>query len=335
MAEDTKILTDGYGLIIDYLRISLTDRCNLRCRYCMPRAGINALKHEEILTLEEVYRIAGVMSDMGIRRIRLTGGEPLVRKNMLSLVKKLGELKDKPRLCLTTNGVLLNEYLEEFCKAGLTDINISLDTKDPVIFKDLTGTDALESVERSISGALEMKMQLKLNCVLLRGVNDNEADKLAGMAKEMPPDVRFIELMPIGCAGMFRGISREELLEKLTKAYGPYEVLQDESGTLRGPAEYVKFRGFKGRVGFISPLSHTFCESCNRVRLTADGKLKLCLFYPDAAALLPMLRNGCSDAELRAAILKAVKNKPQRHAFGRPDEPKKAKEERNMNQIGG
>ena len=250
-------------------------------------------------------------------------------------MKKLGELKDKPKLCLTTNGVLLEEKLEGLLEAGLTDINVSLDTRDPETFKTITGSDALDSVERSIARALDMKMRIKINSVLLRGVNDNEADKLAGMAKELPVDVRFIELMPIGCAGAFRGISREELLTELIKAYGSYEEIPDEPGVLRGPAEYVRFKGFKGRVGFISPLSHTFCESCNRVRLTADGKLKLCLFYPDGPALLPLLRNGCSDDELREAILQAIKRKPQRHAFGKPDAPEKAKEERNMNQIGG
>ena len=353
-------LTDAYGRTIDYLRISLTDRCNLRCRYCMPEEGILAFRHDEILTLEEVYRVAEVLTGMGIRRIRLTGGEPLVRKNMQSLVRRLGQLPSRPELSLTTNGVLLEEYLEEFHAAGLRSINISLDTKDPETYRKLTGVDALDRVERAIEKAVAMGMRVKLNCVPIRGINEEELADFVGMARELPLDVRFIELMPIGCASEFRGIARDEILSGLEKVYGPAEpVLHDgisnpgkggisdpgkdgvhskdegKNASAEGPAEYIHFRGFLGRVGFISPMSHAFCENCNRVRLTADGRLKLCLYYPDGPALLPMLREGCTDEELRNVIRQGLLLKPERHSFGRVDRPARSPEDRNMNQIGG
>ena len=307
----------------------------------MPMEGIPALKHEEILTLEEVERIAKVLMGMGIRRIRLTGGEPLIRRNMLSLVQRLGAIPEKPELAITTNGILLEEYLEEFLAAGLRHINISLDTKSPETFRELTGMDGLDKVLRSIEKAVKLGMHVKLNSVLIRGVNDGEMAELAGMAKGAPVDVRFIELMPIGPASGLHGISRDEILARLRQVYG--ECVADEEchhtkaqkPDAGGPAQYVHFPGFQGRIGFISPMSHAFCESCNRVRLTADGKLKLCLFYPDGPALLPHLRNGCSDETLREVIMRGLQAKPKCHGFGDMRTPEKAKEERNMNQIGG
>ncbi len=326
-------LTDAFGRTIDYLRISLTDRCNLRCRYCMPKEGILAFKHEEILTLEEVYRVAEVMTGMGIRRIRLTGGEPLVRKNMLSLVRRLGELPTKPELSLTTNGVLLEECIDELYTAGVRKINISLDTRNPEIYRELTGVDALERVQRAIDKAVDMKLRLKLNCVPIMGVNDGELAKLAEYAKDREIDVRYIELMPIGCAKEFKGITGEEILAELEKVYGKSEPASDPYSPGGGPAEYVHFEGFKGNVGFIRPMSHAFCSSCNRVRLTADGKLKLCLYYPDGPLLLPLLREGCSDEELREKILQGLMYKPEKHCFG--ESMASNPEGRNMFQIGG
>ena len=330
-------LVDSYGRTMDYLRISLTDRCNLRCRYCMPKEGIPAFKHEDIMTLEEVYRVAEVMTGMGIRRIRLTGGEPLVRKNMLSLVRRLGELPSKPELSLTTNGVLLEDYLEELSEAGVGRINISLDTRNPETYRELTGVDALDKVERALDKAVSMKLQVKLNCVPIIGINDGELTGLAEIAAQSPVDVRFIELMPIGCAKGFKGINRESILSELERAFGGAEKDMPEVGsagiTAVGPSEYYRFKGFMGRIGFISPMSHAFCAKCNRLRLTADGRLKLCLYYPDGPALLPMLRSGISDGELREKILQSLKNKPERHYFG--DKEHTDSDARNMIQIGG
>ena len=332
---DNKIkgITDAFGRTVDYLRISLTDRCNLRCRYCMPEEGIAALRHEDIMTLEEVYRVAKLMTEMGIRRIRLTGGEPLVRRNMLSLVRRLGELPEKPELVLTTNGVLLEDCLDELIEAGIHGINISLDTLNLDTYRDLTGVDALDQVVSAIDKVVSKGLKLKLNCVPVRGINDGELAELAALAKDRPIDVRYIELMPIGCARELRGVRVEEVMDGLEKAFGRPEPEADSGGTAAGPAEYVHFNGFRGRIGFISPLSHAFCSKCNRVRLTADGRLKLCLYYPDGPALLPMLRSGCSDDELREKILGGLHHKPEHHFFCERDN--KDSDARNMVQIGG
>ena len=332
-AKEGKLLRDAYGRRIDYLRISLTDRCNLRCGYCMPKEGILPLKHEEILRLEEVFRVAKVLTGMGIRRIRLTGGEPLVRRNLLMLVRKLGELPEKPELAMTTNGVLLGDSLDELYAAGLGSVNISLDTRDPDTYRTLTGVDALDRVEHALERALALGMQVKLNSVPIREVNEGELEDLARMAKDHPMAVRFIELMPIGCAKGYTGVDGTEILNRLEKAYGPAEPVTG-AGIGRGPAEYVHFQGFQGNVGFINPMSHAFCAACNRVRLTADGRLKLCLYYPNGPELLPMLRRDCSDEELREVILRELQYKPERHNFGTRDNGK-CKETRNMNQIGG
>ena len=331
-------LVDAYGRKVDYLRISLTDRCNLRCRYCMPKEGIGGIGHERILTLEEILRVARILTEMGVRRIRITGGEPLVRRNVLYLIRQLGALPGQPELTLTTNGVLLEEVLPEILAAGLHSINISLDTLDREVYRELTGTDALERVLRGMEKALEMGMQVKLNTVPIRGINEKELTVLAGLARDRGIAVRFIELMPIGCAKDLRGIPGEEILHILEDEYGSAEP---EGGTpgvselqkeARGPARYYHFRGFRGNVGFIDPLSHSFCSSCNRVRLTSDGRLKLCLYYPEGPDLRKMLRGGCSDEELKQAITRELIYKPECHSFINPSE---GKDSRNMNEIGG
>ena len=361
-------MQDSYGRKITYLRISLTDKCNLRCRYCMPPEGVPQLSHSEILSLEEVSRVAGLLTEMGIDRIRLTGGEPLVRRGIGNLIRELYALPAKPKLALTTNGVLLADRLEAFAAAGLRSVNISLDTRDPETFRKLTGVDRLEQVERAIDRAVSLGFSVKLNCVPIRGINDGELAALAEYAREREIAVRFIELMPIGCAGDFRGVSRAELLELLEKEFGRAELpgrsesaapekenvapsgkksatpsgmerdneSSDTSSKMNadGPAEYVHFPGFKGDVGFISPLSHTFCDKCNRIRLTASGQLKLCLYYPDGLDVKKLIRGGCTDEELKEEIRRAVLAKPKCHNFtDRQDAGNK--EQRTMNQIGG
>ncbi len=351
-------LTDAYGRKMEYLRISLTDKCNLRCRYCMPREGMKRLRHEDILTLEEVYRIAAVLTEMGICRIRLTGGEPLVRKGIDGLVEKLGALPGRPELALTTNGVLLEDHLEEFWAAGLRQVNISLDTLDPAVYRDLTGTDRLTEAERALEKAMQMGFSVKLNAVPIRGINEGELIHLAEYARNNRVDVRFIELMPIGCARDFQGINSGDILKMLEAEFGPAETAdseevvtsvknpamlgderqnaampeKDEFSGNKGPARYVRFRGFAGRVGFISPMSDAFCRDCNRLRLTVDGKLKLCLYYPDGPDLLGLLRQGISDGELKNVIRTAVLQKPEKHYFTGTGS---AKEKRSMFEIGG
>ncbi len=327
---------------MEYLRISLTDKCNLRCRYCMPD-GVRRLQHEDVLTLEEVYRIAEILTRMGIRKIRLTGGEPLVRKGIGGLIGRLGCMPGRPELAMTTNGILLEEYLETLWENGLRNINVSLDTLDRETYRELTGVDALEKVERALQRAQEMGFSLKLNVVPVRGINDHGLAALAEYARDLPMDVRFIELMPMGHARGFRGMSGREVMENLAERFGQAEKAEDrletfermkessgqenvageafepagspEKGVQTGPAEYYRFPGFRGRIGLISPLSSAFCRNCSRLRLTVDGKLKLCLYHPDAADLRELLRSGCSDEELRSVIQSAVMRKPEAHAF--------------------
>lgn len=344
-------MKDAYGRKIEYLRISLTDKCNLRCKYCMPAEGIGLMKHSEVLTLEEICRTARVLTEMGVCRIRLTGGEPLVRRGIVGLMQSLQELPAHPELAMTTNGVLLADRLEELVSVGLQSVNISLDTRNRDVYRELTGTDGYEAVERSIDLALQMGLPVKLNCVPIRGINDGELADLAEYARDRKIDVRFIELMPMGCAREYRGVSESEILEMLEKRFGEAETLTEQGadannisgnamdsdvpiGTAdhRGPARYVHFRGFQGRVGFISPLSHAFCSECNRLRLTVDGRLKLCLYYPEGLDVKQLLRSGCTDEELMTSIRGIIMQKPERHEFC---ETKSAKERRSMYEIGG
>ena len=330
MDQNKEKLTDAYGRKMEYLRISLTDKCNLRCQYCMPKEGIMPLSHAEVLTLEEIRRVAAVLTELGIRKIRVTGGEPLVRRNAMELIRQLTAFPAKPEVVMTTNGVLLSEHLNELKETGVQRINISLDTLNRDTYLRLTGTDALEKVLHSIDTALSMGFTVKLNVVPIRGINDGEIEALAEMARARDLTVRFIELMPMGCAKGLSGIPGDELVERLEKIYGNAEPAEDTLWS--GPARYVQFPQFKGQVGFINPLSHQFCKECNRLRLTVDGKLKLCLFYPDGPDVKKLLRSGCTDEELKEEITKAVLRKPEKHAFV---PGKAAAEEKNMVQIGG
>lgn len=288
----------------------------------MPRA--------DVLTLDEIVRVAGVMTRMGLNYVRLTGGEPLVRNDVTKLLRKLHENEGLRQLALTTNGVLLKKQLPELVAAGLNAVNISLDTLDPGIFERITGSDKLKVVLEGIDAVYERGLQVKLNSVLFREMNSGEAVRLAGIAKDRAIDVRFIELMPIGQGRLFTGIPSEEILKQLTERYGPARILPYRG---EGPAQYYAFDGFRGRIGFISPITHRFCCNCNRLRLTAEGRLKLCLYYSDGIDLRELLRSGASDADLTAAIGQAVKLKPKEHSFGQMVEG--TMEQKPMNRIGG
>ena len=331
-------MKDGYGREIDYLRISLTDKCNLRCRYCMPPRGVRPLRHEDILTLEEIGRVAAVMASLGVKKIRLTGGEPLVRKGVLELVKILRGLDGIQELSMTTNGILLVPLAAPLKAAGLDSVNISLDTLDSRVYAALCGEDRLSDALNGIEAAGHAGLSRKINCVPVRGFNDAGLKEIAALARDTALDVRFIELMPLGEGSLFRGIASDELLSEFSRAFGKPQRLSGDIS--RGPAVYYRFPGFSGRVGFISPLSHKFCQSCNRVRLTAEGYLKLCLQYADGISLREPLRNGITDEALRELILSAVKRKPAAHSFSDMAERENssagcAKEQRKMVQIGG
>ncbi len=327
-------MKDSFGRNINYLRISVTDKCNLRCGYCMPKEGVNCIPHEEILTLEEIYRVVKIMEGLGVRRIRITGGEPLVRKNIVKLIDDIHRgCEGIKEIAMTTNGVLLGDMAEQLINGGLESVNISLDTLEADNFKRITGRDEFARVMESIEVAKKMNFKLKINCVPSRQLNETEIEAIAGLAKANAIDVRFIELMPIGCGSQYEGIPSDENFKNLEKFYGKPKASEKER--LNGPARYYEFEGFKGRIGFISPMSHSFCHECNRVRLTAEGRLKLCLHYNDGIELKPLLRGGLSDEEIRLEIENAILDKPLAHNFLRDKEKGSEEDKRKMVQIGG
>lgn len=317
---------------IDYLRISVTDKCNLRCTYCMPEEGVKCMQHTDLLTFEEIVTICKSAAKLGIRKIKLTGGEPLVRKGFVSLVRMIKQIEGIEEITLTTNGIALGDQIDELIDAGISAINMSLDTLDAKKFTNITRVDALEKVLQSIKLASERNLKvLKLNCLAVKEYNEDEICKLAAFAKEKPIAVRFIELMPIGPSKSLTPISKERLIEKLETAYGPMKPYQKKLGN--GPAAYWEIEGFKGQIGFISAVSGCFCEKCNRVRLTAEGFLKQCLYYNEGLDLKTLLRNGITEEALTKKIEEVIFNKPSRHHFG--DDKGHNIEEKIMAQIGG
>lgn len=326
-------MIDGKGRNIDYMRISITDRCNLRCRYCMPD-GIKQVSMSEILTYEEIEQICRMTAAIGISKIKITGGEPLVRKGCVGLIGTLKEIPGIDQVTLTTNGVLLEEYLPELKKAGLDGINISLDTLDPEIYQNITGMDACDRVLRAIDASVESKIPTKVN-VVLQGpeseTNENakEWKNLIALARKRPLDVRFIELMPIGNGKERCGVSNTEILERIQQFYP--DMKRDEKKHGNGPAVYYRIPGFVGEIGFISAIHGKFCKDCNRIRLTSTGNLKPCLCYGDVYPIRDLLRAGNYElVEMR--IKEAIKKKPEAHCFEEPDE---ITELHQMAQIGG
>lgn len=325
-------MIDGIGRNIDYLRISVTDKCNLRCRYCMPEGGIDLMPHEELLTLEEIYRVVRIMEGLGIKKVRFTGGEPLVRKNLIKLIEDVNGLAGIEEIAMTTNGVLFAGQAKELKAAGLKSVNISLDTLNPECFCKITGVDAHKNVLEAIRAAREQDMKVKINCVPCKEFNEDDIVSLAALAMWEDVDVRYIELMPVGCGANFHGISSEEILKKLEAKYGQATPTNERRGN--GPARYYEFENFEGKIGFISPMSHKFCSECNRVRLTAEGRLKLCLNFNTGIELKPLLRSGMTDDEICTEIKKAILKKPEAHDFGNADGLSES-DKRKMVQIGG
>lgn len=322
-------MIDLYGRDINYLRISITDRCNLRCRYCMPD-GISCVPMEEILTYEEIERIAACASALGIRHIKVTGGEPLVRKDCTHLIKRLKNIPGIETVTLTTNGVLLFEYIEELKKAGVDGINISLDSVRPEVYQEITGRDELSKVLDGISESLRYGIPTKVNGVSLGGKYSGEWRGLVELARKWPLDVRFIELMPIGLGKKCPSQDNRKLLRDISAEYGKPIPELGQRGY--GPAVYYRIPGFQGKIGFISAIHGKFCSSCNRVRLTSQGYLKTCLCYENGVDLRQIIRQGAGDEVLQEAIREAVGRKPAAHCFENLPE---ITEKKNMYCIGG
>lgn len=319
-------MKDQFERTIDYMRISITDRCNLRCRYCMPE-GVELVSMGEILTYEEIERICQIAAAEGITKLKITGGEPLVRRGCVALVERLKAIPGIEQVTMTTNGVLLDDHAESLSKAGLDGINISLDSLNPEKYHWITGRDDLSKVKKGIDAALQSGLKTKINVVLQKDVNASEWETLLGLAKENPLDVRFIEMMPIGYGKKFEPVYNEELFQKLSEKYP--ELHQDFRIHGNGPARYYQLPGYMGSVGFISAIHGKFCDSCNRIRLTAQGELKPCLCYGQSYDLKKALRG---EGEIREILQKAIYEKPKQHCFEQLSE---ITEEKRMVQIGG
>ncbi len=323
-------MKDGSGRKIEYLRVSVTDKCNLRCAYCMPKDGICSLSHGEILTFEEIVRLTRILADLGVRRVRLTGGEPTVRRDFTSLVREISLIPGIEEVVMTSNGLLLEEMAPALWEAGLKGVNISIDALDEEVYKEITGSCGVKKALGAMEKCLALGMKVKLNCVPVRGVNEEQLLSLAMLTKSYPVDVRFIELMPLGCGAAFKGIPSEEIKGILSAELKLKEDPCKEG--VKGPATYVRGEGFPGRIGFISPMTGKFCESCNRIRITSDGFLKLCLYSSKGIPLRDLLRGGADDGKLKAAVAGAALQKPEGHFFGEEDPEREVKR---MNEIGG
>ena len=325
---------DQYGRKIEYLRLSLTDRCNLRCRYCMPEEGVQKMPPEELLTFEEIMTVLRPLAQRGIKKVRLTGGEPLVRRGLPKLLRGIARLPGIEQVALTTNGVLLAEMAESLLEAGLTELNISLDTLQAAVFNELTRRNLWDRVMAGIDKVRALGLrQVKINCVPLSGINEQELPMLAALAKDWQVKVRFIELMPVGCAWQsgYHGVPSQTVRQQLEAAYGTLMPAAGAEQGIFGPARYYKIPGWAGEIGFIDALEHKFCHSCNRVRMTADGCLKLCLNQRTGLDVKALLRRGVGGEELGRLIEQAVYQKPAEHFFGK----KACQDWRAMYQVGG
>ena len=323
-------MKDKFGREIDYLRVSVTDKCNLRCIYCMDEKDNSFLKNDEKLTDDEIYRIVKESSKLGIKKVRITGGEPLVRPDLVKLVSKINSIPGIEEIYLTTNGILLADMIDELAVNGLKGVNISLDSLNEERFNKLTRLGKLNKVLEAIDKAIALGIKVKLNTVIVNDINKDEIIDFVNLTKEKEIDVRFIELMPIGIAINYKGATNEDVLKVISENYSDYEeVVRSKSG---GPASYIKLKNAKGKIGFISAISNCFCEECNRIRLTPEGFLKQCLHFDYGIDLKSKLRTGITDEELGKLIYDNIYDKPEKHLFLEKSDHKELKF---MNQIGG
>jgi cyclic pyranopterin phosphate synthase len=326
-------LVDAWGRQIESLRVSVTDKCNFRCTYCMPAEGLEWLGRAEILSFEEIHRLVAVMAGMGVSEVRLTGGEPLVRRDLPVLVAKLAATEGVEDLSLTTNGVLLDRLAEPLVSAGLRRLNVSLDSLSHVRFAEITRRDALDRVLAGLAEAERYPelRPLKINCVAMRGFTEYEVPALAELARRKPYVVRFIEFMPLDADESWRAddvLTGAEIRALIEERWPLEEIPAKPSSTARR----FRFADGAGEIGFISPVSEPFCSSCDRIRLTADGRLRTCLFSRREWDLKTPLRDGASDSELARLIRFAVRHKELKH---RINEPGFVRASRSMSQIGG
>jgi cyclic pyranopterin phosphate synthase len=335
--------SDNFNRPISYLRVSVTDRCNLRCVYCMPPAGVPWRPHGEILRYEEIETVVRAAAELGISKVRLTGGEPLVRKGLVDLVRMIGRIPGLDDLAMTTNGILLARYAEELRAAGLQRVNVSLDTLRPERFRTITRLGKLPDTLAGIAAAKEAGLvPVKINTVVIRGLNDDEVVDFARLTYAPPPPlaggarggwhVRFIEVMPLGDNADWAGngyVPMGEVRERIERELG--RLIPAKLGGGGGPARYYRLPDAQGTVGFITPISEHFCYQCNRLRLTADGKLRPCLLSDYEIDLRTPLRQGATIEDIKRLIVEAVRAKPERHHLSEQVIP----QGRAMSEIGG
>jgi len=318
---------------INYLRVSVTDRCNLRCRYCMPLEGIKFLPHSQILSLEEIARLVEVSTRVGIRKVRITGGEPLVRKNIVQLIRYIKDIGPVDDIAITTNGILFADMAKELQDAGLNRVNISVDSLVAEKYSYITRGGDLKAAMNAVFKAMELEMfPVKINTVIINGFNDNEVLDFTELAYKYPVHLRFIEFMPVGDLSFFNRdviISTDEVKQIIEQKYA---LIEGKKIKGNGPAKYYEIKNGQGTVGFINPMSHQFCGECNRIRMTAEGKLRACLYDRKELDAREHLRNSASDEELVQLFTKLINMKPARHYMqdGWGDS-----NERKMYQIGG
>ena len=323
---------DQFGRRMNYLRISLTDRCNFRCQYCMPAIGMKFQPRDEMLTDAELIRVVGLCAQLGMTKLRLTGGEPTIRPHLVDLVREMKAFPGIEELSMTTNALLLGRMAEDLKAAGLDRVNVSIDTLDPVRFKSMTRGGRFDLVWQGIEAADAAGLTpIKLNSVVLRGHNELDVAAMAALTIDRPWQVRFLEIMPMEGVGLVYDeglVTSAETQARLEETYGPLEALHADPSD---PARTWKIPGAKGTIGFISPISQPFCETCNRTRLTSDGNLRLCLLRPDEVPVRDMMRSGASDDDLLQRIRGGVWYKPWGHRVAEGD----VNTIRGMSQIGG
>ena len=321
-------MKDSFGRNINYMRISITDRCDLRCRYCMPAEGIEKVSMSRILSYEEVLRICRAAAELGISRFKVTGGEPLVRKGCASLVREMKRIPGVEQVTLTTNGQQLAANISVLTEAGLDGLNISLDSLKADRYRTITGGGDVEKTLKAIDESIAAGIRTKVNCLLQKQFNEDEVEAFAAFAFAKGIDVRFIEIMPVGFGRPETGLSNDVVLERLKKAYP--KLTEDRMVHGNGPAVYYRLPDAEGAVGLISAMHHSFCGSCNRIRLTSQGLLKPCLCYENGVDLRPALETETDDA-LRNALKEAICSKPAGHTFY----DRETVDPRAMSQIGG
>jgi GTP 3',8-cyclase len=332
-AEQPKVLTDKFGRTIDYIRLSVTDRCDFRCVYCMTE-DMTFLPRDQILSLEELYHLARAFTELGVKKIRLTGGEPMVRTDVMSLIERLGALPGLEELLLTSNGAQLDKYAESLKASGVSRINISIDSLDADRFKRISRVGKLEKVLAGIDACISAGIKrIRLNAVIMRGYNEDEVLNLTDYAIEKGVDIAFIEEMPLGEASDHdrkdTTCSNDWVRNIIEEKY----QLSDSEDSTAGPSRYTSVAGSNSRIGFISPVTHNFCEDCNRVRVTVEGRLLLCLGNEYSVDLREILRDKTkTNEDLKQALIDSMDLKPERHYFYDDDH---AQPVRLMNMTGG